>query len=223
MSKPLVFFVDVDNTLLNNDLVKEEIRRSLVGVLGQKEADHFWQHHDEFRAYKKLVDFPNITREYCAEEHGATCERTVGRIFTGINFTSALFPQALLVLAHLKTLGQALIFSEGDMVYQNMKIEKSGIAGAADSVLLYEHKLEHLTGVLAQFAKSRYIFIDDRDDKLMEIKKRLPDAVTVVVCQGHYAKPDCGMNHTADKVVGSIAEIINWSRDDFGLSSTPHN
>lgn len=216
MSKlPLAFFIDVDNTLLNNDLIKEQIKLALVRVLGHTEADHFWRHHDEFRAYQKLVDFPRVTRAYCAEHHGATCERTVGTIFTTINFEAALFPGALDVIIHLKTLGGVYIFSEGDAVYQNMKIQKSGIAAAATSVLLYEHKLDHLDEAFAFAKNGRPVVIDDRDDKLMEIKKRMPEALTIVVCQGHYARTDCALNHTADKVIEAVGELVEWKKEDF--------
>jgi hypothetical protein len=215
MSKQLTFFIDVDNTLLNNDLIKQQIKLALVHVLGHTEADHFWRHHDEFRAYQKLVDFPGVTRAYCAEQHGATCERTVGSIFTNINFVEALFPNALQVITYLKILGEVYIFSEGDAVYQNMKIQKSGIAAVAMSVLLYKHKLDHLDEAFAFAKNGQPVVIDDRDDKLMEIKKRIPRALTIVVCQGHYARANCAMNHTADKVVDSVGELMQWKLEDF--------
>lgn len=215
MSKQLTFFIDVDNTLLNNDLIKQQIKLALVHVLGHTEADHFWRHHDEFRAYQKLVDFPSVTRVYCAEHHGATCERIVGSIFKDIDFAAALFPHALQVISHLKMFGEVYIFSEGDPVYQNMKIQKSGIAAAATSVLLYEHKLDHLREALVFAKNGRPVVVDDRDDKLMEIKKRIPQALTIVVCQGHYARTDCAMNHTADKVVDSVGELLGWKEEGF--------
>lgn len=215
MIHDLVFLVDVDNTLLDNDQIKIAIKQSLTRVLGPAEADHFWQHHDAFRAYAKLVDFPAITRTYCTERNAETCETTVGDIFEHINFASALYPNALAVLRHIKTLGRVFVFSEGDMVYQKQKIEKSGIAAAADGVFLFEHKLEHLHEIAHTFANATMVVIDDRDDKLLEIKHALPTAVTVVVCQGHYATPDCSMNHTADLVVGSVDELLQFSRDAF--------
>lgn len=217
MPQPFVFFIDVDNTLLDNDQIKQEIKQSLIQTLGREEAEHFWQHHDEFRAYKQLVDFPSITREYCAETRSASCEYSVGSIFTGINFKTALFPEALAVVKHLKQLGEVAIFSEGDMVYQKMKIEKSGLAAAVNRTFLYEHKLEHLEESVAVFPAATLVFIDDHDINLEEIKKRLPLAVTIMVCQGHYTRPDCSLNHTTDKVVEKVAELVTWTAADFDL------
>ena len=211
----LVFFVDVDNTLLNNDQIKVEIKASLTRILGKQEAEHFWQHHDSFREYAKLVDFPNITRTYCAEINEKTCSVVVGNIFNGIEFSQSLYPQTLEAITHLKTLGSVFVFSEGDMIYQKRKIEKSGIAEVVDGVFLFEHKLDHLDEIIAQFQGDRFIFIDDRDDKLLEIKQRISSALTIVVCQGHYAKEDCPANHSANFVVGSVAELRQFSRETF--------
>ncbi len=211
----LTFFVDVDNTLLNNDLVKERIKEALILALGEKEAIHFWKYHDEFRAYQKLVDFPVITRIYCKEKDRNTCELTISKIFTGIDFSKALYPKAFEVLDYLKTLGKIFIFSEGDEVYQKLKIEKSGIAGKVDKVYLYKNKLEALPGMVKEYSSSRLIFIDDRDDKLINIKKLFPKIVTVVVCQGHYASPKCKIDHSADLVVGSVGELLNFKQNKF--------
>ena len=214
MSK-ITFFIDVDNTLLNNDLIKEQLKRSLITVLGETEANHFWQHHDEFRAYQKLVDFPAITRLYCSEQHHNTCELVVGNIFTHIQFTQALYPQAIETLRHLRTIGTVSIFSEGDMVYQKMKIEKSGIAAAADNTLLFTHKLDHLVKILHQYQDTQLVFIDDRDDKLQKIKQQYPTVQTVVVCQGHYASNHCLIQHTADRVLGAIDDALQFTSATF--------
>jgi len=215
MEQKLVFFIDVDNTLLNNDLVKEEIRRSLASGLGKEEAQHFWRHHDAFRERTALVDFPAITRGYCAERHANTCDLVVGNIFTAIAFERALYKDALNAVFHLRTMGRVFVFSEGDMVYQRQKIEKSGIAAAADGVLLYEHKLDHLSDIEKEHQDAVLVFIDDKDDTLLHIKQRLPHAVTVVVCQGHYAKENCPMSHRADLVAGSVGDLMHYSALDF--------
>lgn len=212
----ITFFIDVDNTLLNNDLIKEQLKRSLIAVLGEAEANHFWQHHDEFRTYQKLVDFPAITRLYCSEQHQNTCELIVGSIFTGIQFAQALYPRAIETLHHLKTIGTVFIFSEGDMVYQKMKIEKSGIAVAVDDTFLFTHKLDHLPEIIHRYKDTPLVFIDDRDDKLQKIKQQFPAVQTIVVCQGHYTNANCLIQHTADRVLGSIADALQFTSATLG-------
>lgn len=214
-NRPIVFLFDVDNTLLNNDLIKEHIKESLIKVLGQADAMDFWWHHDELRSYQMLVDFPAITRAFCMEKNADNCEMNIGSVFSGINFAESLFPKALEVLDYLKTFGTTVIFSEGDMVYQKMKIQKSGLAQKVSEVFLYEHKIDHLEEITEKFKNQQLVFIDDRDDKLMAIKKQYPSAITIVVCQGHYAGPKCPMEHTADRVIGVIGEMLKVKKEDF--------
>lgn len=211
----LVFLIDVDNTLLNNDQIKIEIKNSLIQTLGTEEAEHFWQHHDSFREYAHLVDFPTITRQYCQEKDAATCSLKVTSIFDSIEFEHALYPHALEVIAHFKQFGGVYIFSEGDMVYQKQKIEKGGLAAACSGVLLYEHKLNHLPEIQSQFLGNTLIIIDDRDDKLADIKKQIPNCITVVVCQGHYAGADCPIHHSADFFVSSLQELLTFTKEKF--------
>lgn len=218
MQNNLVFFLDVDNTLLDNDSIKEEIRKSLNKVFGIEEANHFWGHHDSFREEKKLVDFPNIIREYCSEKHAATCEIKLGQIFQGIKFKDAIYPHVPKVLAHLKTLGRVVIFSEGDMVYQSEKIEKSGLADMVDEVLLYEHKLDHVDELKSKYGDG-LVFVEDKPQILDEIRKSLPEAFTILVCQGHYAREDHPKHKEPDRTIESIAELLTFShtlQDKYG-------
>lgn len=202
-----VFFIDVDNTLLNNDHVKEDIRKALADVLGEKEASEFWRYHDEFRSRRKLVDFPNIIKEYCAQRHPETCALKVIAIFENIDFTHALFPKVPEVMKHLKEQG-VVIFSEGDAVYQRAKIKKSGLAAMADEVMLFEHKREHLPMLCKKYQGSQMIFIDDKADFLASVKRQCPAAYVIEVCQGHYCNADHATHEKLDMTMSSLAEIL---------------
>lgn len=205
-----VFFIDVDNTLLNNDHLKEDIKKALDAVLGEEEADNFWRHHDKFRERTKLVDFPNIIREYCAGKHPKTCEQKVSAIFDNVDFKHALFPHVPEVMRHLKHQGRVVIFSEGDSVYQKAKIEKSGLAEMADEVMLFEHKSEHLEEALERYKGYEPVFIDDKADFLARVKALYPEAYVVEVCQGHYCVADHTTHKKLDRTVNSISELINF-------------
>lgn len=214
-SMKIVFFIDVDNTLLDNDHIKEEVKKSLITVLGKNEADHFWRHHNEFRERKKLVDFPNIIRGYCVEKHKDTCEITLGKIFNNIEFRHALYPKAFEALQHLKTLGKVVLFTEGDSVYQKRKIEQSGLGAMVDDVQLYEHKLEHLAKLLKKYSNYRVVFIDDRAESLKNIKDQFPNVFAIEACQGHYATTDHEEHEKLDMVVDSIAGLLSLTQNSL--------
>ena len=211
MEKHVVFFIDVDNTLLDNDHIKEEIKKSLIRVLGEDEANHFWHHHDDFRENKKLVDFPNIIHEYCAEKHKDTCDLTLSRIFGNIEFSHALYPKAIQVLKYLKTLGKVVIFTEGDSVYQKRKIEQSGLASFVDEIALYEHKLEHIGELIKRYKEYKIVIVEDKYDTLLRIKKQFPRIFTIEVCQGHYATTDHKKHSELDMTVDSISDLMTLS------------
>ncbi len=214
-NQKVVFFIDVDNTLLDNDHVKEEIKKSLSRVLGEDETNHFWQHHDEFREYKNLVDFPTIIRQYCSEKHKDTCELVLSNIFDNINFAHALYPQAYEALQHLKTLGKVILFTEGDNVYQKKKIQKSGLEVFADDVLLFEHKWEHFAEIVKQYEGRQHVLIDDRADPLVKAKQQFPHIFTIEVCQGHYATADHKKHQDLDMKIHTLSELLLLKESDI--------
>lgn len=203
-----IFFIDVDNTLLDNDHIKEDIKRTLVRVLGETEANEFWRHHDEFRSRTKLVDFPNIIREHCKKRHPKTCKAKLNDIFEHIEFRHAVFPKVPEVLSRLREIGKVIILSEGDAVYQRNKIDKSGIAAMADGVLLLEHKLDRVPELCEKYAGDQPVFIDDKANFLAQVKRLCPRAYTIEVCQGHYCSADHSTHEKLDKTINSISELL---------------
>ncbi|MBI2593556.1 HAD family hydrolase [Candidatus Daviesbacteria bacterium] len=188
MSAKSAFFIDVDNTLLDNDHIKDEIKISLVKVFGQKDADHFWHHYNGFRDYQKYIDFPKIIRGYCHELHGDKCRMEFMQVFNSIEFKHALYPKVPEVLKYLKSIGLVNLFTEGDLVYQKRKVEESGLKSLVDKVYLFDHKMDHLEEVIEDFADARIVFIEDRADYLGKIKSLHPEIFIIHITQGHYAK-----------------------------------
>lgn len=162
MHKPLVFFVDLDHTLLDTDRVKTEIRHSLIKVLGHSEAKNFWKHHDEFVSKFTFADFPNIIRQYCVEKHTSSCDVILRNIFFIIDFKMALYPSAISLIKHLKSLGKLAIFTEGDKAYQKRKIEQLGLKKIVDKIYFFEKKAMHIDEIKMKWSEYTKIFIDDR-------------------------------------------------------------
>lgn len=218
MIQQYTFLIDVDNTLIDNDLIKTEIWDALVSILGLVEAKHFWRHHDLYRKKTHIVDFPAIIQEYCNELDSAKCDTRVRSIFDTIDFMHALYPSALEVLDHLQSFGLVYVFTEGDAYYQKRKIIQSGICNHlkdTSHILLYEYKLDHIIELSQTFQDTHIVYIDDKDTNLQTAKKLLPHITTVVVCQGHYASEKCTMDHQADLVVGSVNELLQSTSNTF--------
>lgn len=215
MHKPLVFFVDIDNILLDNERVVREIKHSLIKVLGHGEANYFWKENEELRSKAHLVNFPKVIKKYCTEKHEEACELKLKNIFYIIDFKMAMFPTSYDVLKHLKTMGRVVIFTEGDRLYQKQKIERLELGKLVDKIYLYRNKSEHIDAVLLAWKNFHPVFIDDRSEKLSAIKKQHPKTKIVEVCQGHYSNTDHVTHKKLDKTIESIEEILKLQTADF--------
>jgi FMN phosphatase YigB (HAD superfamily) len=132
-------------------------------------------------------------------------------------FAERVYPGALETLAYLRRIAFPAIVSDGDGVYQPLKIERAGLAAAVEGhVLIYVHKEEHLDEILARWPAPFYVMVDDKQRILSATKARMPDRfVTVHVRQGHYGidperfdpAPDLSIAHIADLRGFSLAEL----------------
>jgi FMN phosphatase YigB (HAD superfamily) len=192
-SPRLTIFVDVDNTLIDNDAAKEEMDRRLTAVVGLEAAKRFWTVYEEVRREFGVVDIPRALARFEPENEqiAANLERrlALAEVFMDFPFRDYLFPDALATLAHLRSLGQVAILSDGDGIFQPVKIARSGLAQAVNGyVLVYPHKEAHHGELEAIFPADRYVLIDDKLDVLRRFREQSTAPLTTVfVRQGKYA------------------------------------
>lgn len=216
----LVFLLDVDNTLIDNDKVKEDLNAHLQVELGPKLTARFWEIYEQARLERGVVDIPLSLQRLRAETPLSEMDEQtflhVESIFDNYPFFNALYPHTLETLHHLRTMGLAVIVSDGDQFFQREKIYRSDLAEAVEGrVLIYTHKQEHLQEILAEYPADHYAMIDDKPDILMDSKAMMGKRLTTVfVKQGHYAKsvPD---NFTPDISVLHIGDLRYFTKEQF--------
>jgi FMN phosphatase YigB (HAD superfamily) len=93
------------------------------------------------------------------------------------------------VIEHFKRWGTAVLLTDGDVVFQPRKVDRSGLYEAVDGhTLIYVHKEHELANVEARYPAAHYVMVDDKLRILTAIKKIWGRRVTTVfVRQGHYA------------------------------------
>ena len=204
-----VFLIDVDNTLLDNDRAKADVARAVRELVGPDRAARFWRMYEEVRDGCGVVDYPEVLRRFRRAFPDEARLAEVDRAVLDVPFERYLYPRALDVIDHLWRLGEPAILSDGDRVYQPMKIERAGLLLAVrGNVLVYEHKEDHLAEVQRRFPAERYVHIDDKAALLARTRASLGDRVTTVhVRQGHYGSEDA-RGAPPDVIVERIADLL---------------
>lgn len=217
---PAVFILDCDNTLLDNDGLKDDLDVRLRALLGEERIEHFWRIYEEVRGLTGTVDYPQTIELFRYVLNDNALLEQVRSTVMDYPFAERLYPGALETLAYLRRIAFPAIVSDGDGVYQPLKIERAGLAAAVnENVLIYVHKQEHLSGILARWPAPLYVMVDDKRRILAETKAQMPDRfVTVHVRQGHYGvdperfdpAPDVSIEHIADLRGFSLAELRGY-------------
>jgi phosphoglycolate phosphatase-like HAD superfamily hydrolase len=216
----LVFWLDVDNTLVANDDVKNDLDQHLQVEVGPQLAERFWALYEEVRKEESLVDIPLALERFRAQTSTAEMDdltyQHVRSIFNNYPFSKALYPYALETVRHLNTLGTTVIVSDGDPIFQSEKIISSNLAEAVGGrVLLYIHKQEHLQETIKAYPGDHYVAVDDKPDILLDTKNLLGDRATIVfVRQGKYAK-QLPEHFSADITVDHIGDLRTYTAKQF--------
>lgn len=196
--KRLTVFIDVDNTLIDNDAAKLELQRRLVDCLGPGEAARFWADYEAVRDETGIVNIPATLLRFAAERDDVTTnapmtndERAaLAEIFAGFPYRDFVFPDSLPMIAQLRRHGQVAILSDGDPVFQTRKIWRAGLLAAVDgAVMVFADKTKQLREATAFYPADRYVIVDDKATILWHARQTLGPAVTTVhLAHGHYAR-----------------------------------
>ncbi len=217
---PVVFLIDVDNTLLDNDQVQEDLKDHLERAYGRGARERYWGILQDLFAELGYRDYLGALQRY-RNEHPCEVELlAMSSFLIDYPFVDRLFPAAIEVLRRLIDFGPTVILSDGDVVFQPHKVERAGLAEAvAGRVLIYIHKEEALDDVERRYPAERYVIADDKRPILAAVKQFWGERVTTVfVRQGSYAHdPKIAAYPKADLTIDHIADLLD---DDLVRSLT---
>ena len=222
----LAFFIDIDNTLLANDTIKDNLDQQMQEIIGTTLTSRFWQIYEDVRIEHSVVDIPlsleRLRAEVSIEEMDSQTYQRFTAIFDRYPFFENLYPDALETLYHLGTLGETIIVSDGDQYFQAEKITNSHIAAAVEGrVLIYIHKQQHLPEILQHYPADHYAMLDDKASILADCKALLGDRLTsVFVRQGKYARMPLPAGFTPDISVEHIGDLRQSTQEQF-LKGSP--
>ncbi len=212
---PVVFLLDVDNTLLDNDRIADDLRRHLTREVGAEAQERYWAIFEDLRKKLGYADYLGALQRYRIEHPHDTHLLEVSSYLVDYPFANRLYPGSLDVIEHLSAFGTTVILSDGDVVFQPRKVERSGLFAAVEGrVLIYIHKEQELEDVERRYPAERYVLIDDKVRILTAVKKAWGSRVTTVFPrQGHYAHaPDVANYPAADITVERIGDLTGYDK-----------
>ena len=185
----VVFLFDVDNTLLDNDTVAADLQRHLAREIGTAGVQEYWQIFEQLRTELGYADYLGGLQRYRTKHPHAQQLLCLSDFLINYPFAERLFPDALKVIEYAEQWGPAVILSDGDVVFQPLKIRRSGLASiVSGDVLIYVHKEQELDDVERRYPAEHYVLVDDKLRILTAVKNFWgPRVTTVFVRQGHYA------------------------------------
>ena len=220
----IVLLFDVDNTLLDNDRVAGDLKRHLIKVVGNDRAGRYWQLFEDLRTELGYADYLGALQRYRIENPRDPNLLEVSHFMINYPFANRLYPESLDAVEHAREFGLPVILSDGDVVFQPRKIDRSGLGEAFNGeVLIYIHKEEELADVEAKYPARHYVMVDDKVRLLAAIKGYWGEkATTVFPRQGHYAldaalvaqfpKPDITVERIGELQKYSATEMLSAAK-----------
>jgi FMN phosphatase YigB (HAD superfamily) len=208
----VVFLVDIDNTLLDNDHVQADMRLHFEQQLGVAAGARYWAIQEALFKGLGYRDYLGALQRFREEQPLDIRLLDMGLYLMNYPFADRLYPDALVVLQRLQTWGPTVVLSDGDAVFQPRKAERSGLAQAVQGrVLIYIHKEDALDDVERRYPAGHYVVIDDKLRILAAVKRAWGDRVTTVFPQQGALANDAAIvaaNPPADVTVQHVGDLL---------------
>ena len=209
-----VFLFDVDNTLLDNDAIQNDLSAHLEREVGLASRDRYWQIFEELRTELGYADYLGALQRYRLEHEDDEQLLRISFFLLEYPFASRLYPGSLAALARCGTVGSTVILSDGDVVFQPLKVQRAGLWQAVEQrVLIYLHKERMLDAIVRRYPAEHYVMIDDKLRILAAMKVAWRERLTTVFArQGHYAHDprETAAWPPADVTLEHIGELVDY-------------
>ncbi len=217
--RKVVFLFDVDNTLLHNDQVTVDLQRHLAKEVGAVGAKHYWTLFEALRRELGYADYLGALQRYRIKYPHDLRLLTVSRFLIDYPFANRLFPNSLDAIKHVQRWGPAALLTDGDVVFQPRKVQRSGLFEAVGGhVMIYVHKEHELADVARRHPADHYVMLDDKLRILAAMKKVWRKRLTTIfVRQGHYALDPSIVARCppADMTLEHIGDLLNYNLRDL--------
>ena len=109
----VVFLLDVDNTLLDNDRFGADLGARLAQLFGAAERERYWAIYAELRETLGYADYLATLQRFRVGLEDNQDLLQMSEFVLEYPFAGRLYPHALEVIAQLRTLGSPAVLSDG--------------------------------------------------------------------------------------------------------------
>ncbi len=215
----LVFLLDVDNTLLDNDRFAADLRAHLTQLFGAAECERYWSLYNELRKTLGYADYLAALQQFRVGLEDDPELLQMSAFLLNYPFAQRFYSRTLETIAHLRGLGLPVVLSDGDVVFQPRKIQRSGLWDALDGrVMICIHKERSLPAMQRRFPAAHYVMVDDKPQLLAAMKLAMGEKLTTVfVRQGHYAAESANttIDPLPDRTIEHIGDLCEFDLHDF--------
>ncbi|MEO7433035.1 MAG: HAD family hydrolase [Dokdonella sp.] len=220
-----LFLFDVDNTLLDNDRFAEDLRARLTRDFGVAGCERYWAIYERLRKERGVADYIDALQEFGITLEGEPTLLGLSSFLLDYPFAERVYPGALATLAEMRERGHVAILSDGDLVFQPRKIQRSGLWDAVDgAVMIDRHKELSLDAMQKRHPALHYVMVDDKPHILAAMKRVLGARLTTVfVRQGHYAAQSdlAAIDPAPDRIIAKISDLTHLDWNDSVAASSP--
>lgn len=215
------FLLDVDNTLLDNDRFAADLTVRLDRLFGRNERERYWSICAERRDWLGYADYLGALQAFRDGADEAPALLLMSQFILDYPFQELVYPRALEALQHLRRLGLTAIVTDGDVVFQPRKVQRSGLWDAVEArVLITVHKERRIDLIEQRYPAAHYVMVDDKQRLLSAMKQLLAHRLTTVfVHQGHYAIESEGEHFDCppDMCIERIGDLCEFAIGDFRI------
>ena len=143
--------------------MQDDLRAHLSSEFGPESRDRYWRIFEDLRAELGYADYLGALQRYRLGDLSDPRLLQMSAFLVDYSFADRLYPGAIGAIEHLGQWGPTVILSDGDVVFQPRKIQRSGLWKAVEGrVLIYIHKERMLDDVEQRYPARHYLMVDDK-------------------------------------------------------------
>lgn len=187
-SKPNLLLIDFDLTLFDTVKYRVAINESFkTSGLSEEEIVDFWKIERELRNKEHYL--AETIKQFCEKYERIDQREDFFQALLHQEFDAFLFGDVKNSLAELRENTYMVLFSQGDELFQNVKIFQTRVVDMVDQVAVYDNKMQHLSELIESLPKFEQIYyMDDRTDLLHQAKNLMPDLQTIHIVRYPFRK-----------------------------------